>query len=146
MDRAADHPEADDLTLTAFDAALFAAAALTGMRSSELMELTGDSCLPPEEVTPGLFRYRLASQLIKGQPWGGTADEWVVIEPAYRAVELAIRLTRAKTWLAAPQSRESLFGRCNRESGSARSGGGLTARPAPGWDWSRSRTATSPAG
>ena len=103
----------DDLTLTVFNAALFAAAALTGMRSSELMELTSDSCLPPEEVTPGLFRYRLASQLIKGQPWGGTADEWVVIEPAYRAVELAIRLTRAKTWLAAPQARESLFGRCN---------------------------------
>jgi hypothetical protein len=105
--------QVDDLTLTVFNAALFTAAVLTGMRSSELMELTGDSCLPPEEVTPGLFRYRLASQLIKGQPWGGTADEWVVIEPAYRAVELAIRLTRAKTWLSAPQSRESLFGRCN---------------------------------
>ena len=105
--------QVDDLTLTVFNAALFAAAALTGMRSSELMELTSDSCLPPEEVTPGLFRYRLASQLIKGQPWGGTADQWVVIEPAYRAVELAIRLTRAKTWLAAPQARESLFGRCN---------------------------------
>ena len=105
--------QVDDLTLTVFNAALFAAALLTGMRSSELMELAGDSCVPPEEVTPGLFRYRLASQLIKGQPWGGTADEWVVIEPAYRAVELAIRLTRAKTWLAAPQARESLFGRCN---------------------------------
>ncbi len=105
--------QVDDLTLIVFNAALFVAAALTGMRSSELMELTSDSCLPPEEVTAGLVRYRLASKLIKGQQWGGIADEWVVIEPAYRAVELAIRLTRAKTWLAAPQSRESLFGRYN---------------------------------
>jgi hypothetical protein len=105
--------QVDDLTLIVFNAALFVAAALTGMRSSELMELTSDSCLPPEEVTANLVRYRLAGKLIKGQEWGGVADEWVVIEPAYRAVELAIRLTRAKTWLAAPRSRESLFGRYN---------------------------------
>jgi len=40
----------------------------------------------------GLIRYRLASKLIKGQALGGLAEEWVVIEPVYRAVELAEQL------------------------------------------------------
>ena len=32
------------------------------------------------------------ARLVKGQPLGGTDDEWVVIEPVYRAVELAEQL------------------------------------------------------
>lgn len=103
--------QVDDLTLIVFNAALFVVSAITGMRSGELMELTTESLLPPEEITAGLSRYRLGGRLIKGQQWGGVAEKWVVIEPAYRAVELAIRLTRAKTYLAAQQSRGSLFGR-----------------------------------
>ena len=35
-----------------------------------------------------MVRYRLASRIIKGQQLGGVADEWVVIEPAYRAAQL----------------------------------------------------------
>ena len=31
-------------------------------------------------------------KLIKGQPLGGTRDEWVVIEPAYQAAGLAEQL------------------------------------------------------
>ena len=46
----------------------------------------------PRSTAPGLARYRLASKLIKGQPLGGTRDEWVVIEPAYQAAELAGQL------------------------------------------------------
>ncbi len=73
-------------------AAIITLAAVSGMRSSELMELQADCCRPPEQHGPGLLRYRLASKIIKGQPLGGTADEWVVIEPAYRAAQLLERL------------------------------------------------------
>jgi hypothetical protein len=62
------------------------------MRSSELMELVVGSCRPPEHYGPGLLRYRLASKVIKGQQLGGLADEWVVIEPAYRAAQLLEQL------------------------------------------------------
>ncbi len=67
-------------------------AAVSGMRSSELMELRVGCRRPPQELGPGLLRYRLASKVIKGQPLGGTADEWVVIEPVFHAVELAEQL------------------------------------------------------
>ena len=45
----------------------------------------------PEWMIAGI-RYRLAGKVIKGQPLGGTQDQWVVIEPAYRAAELAEQL------------------------------------------------------
>jgi hypothetical protein len=67
-------------------------AAVSGMRSSELMELEVGCCRLHEEHGPGLVRYRLASKVIKGQPLGGTPDEWVVIEPAYQAAQLLERL------------------------------------------------------
>jgi len=67
-------------------------AAVSGMRTSELMELQVGCQLPPEEPLPGLVRYRLAGKLVKGQPLGGTRDEWVVIEPAYQAAGLAEQL------------------------------------------------------
>lgn len=67
-------------------------AAVSGMRASELMELQIGCRRPPEVFGPGMLRYRLASKLIKGQPLGGTRDEWVVIEPAYQAVEVVEQL------------------------------------------------------
>ena len=67
-------------------------AAVSGMRSSELMELETGCCRPPEKYGDGLVRYRLASKVVKGQPLGGTPDEWVVIEPAYQAAQLLVRL------------------------------------------------------
>jgi integrase len=69
-------------------AAIILLAAVSGMRSSELMELQIGCCCPPEHFGPDLVRYRLASKVVKGQPLGGTPDEWVVVEPAYRAAEL----------------------------------------------------------
>src|SRR5260370_19830520 len=62
------------------------------MRASEVMELQVGCRLPPEDPLPGMARYRLTSKLIKGQPLGGTRDEWVVIEPAYQAVEVVEQL------------------------------------------------------
>jgi integrase len=73
-------------------AAIITLAAVSGMRSSELMELQIGCRRPPEHHGPGLVRYRLASKVIKGQPLGGVGDEWVVIEAAYQAAELLERL------------------------------------------------------
>ena len=83
---------ADQLAAMVFTACLFVTAAVSGMRSSELMELTTGSCTEPRELQPGLFRFALSSKRIKSEQWGGVPDEWIVIEPAYRAVELATRL------------------------------------------------------
>jgi hypothetical protein len=69
-------------------ASIIVLAAASGMRASELMELRVGCRRPVQEPIPGLKRYRIASKIVKGQPLGGTDDEWVVIEPAYRAVEL----------------------------------------------------------
>ena len=79
-------------------------AAISGMRASELMELQV-GCRRLEESSPGLVRYRIASKVVKGQPLGGTQDEWVVIQPVYQAVELAEQLHDD------PREGEPLFGR-----------------------------------
>ena len=73
-------------------AAIIVVAAASGMRASELMELRVGCRRPVEEPVPGLQRFRIASKIVKGQPLGGTDDEWVVIEPVYRAVGLAEQL------------------------------------------------------
>ena len=73
-------------------AAIIVVAAASGMRASELMELRVGCRRPVEEPVPGLQRFRIASKVVKGQPLGGTDDEWVVIEPVYRAAELAEQL------------------------------------------------------
>lgn len=73
-------------------AAIIVLSASSGMRSSELMELRVGCRRPIEEPIPGLMRYRIASKIVKGQPLGGTDDEWVVIEPVHRAVELIEQL------------------------------------------------------
>ncbi|WP_433678749.1 site-specific integrase [Nocardia sp. CA-119907] len=73
-------------------AAITVLAAVSGMRSSELMELRVGCCRPPEHHGRGLVRYRLASRVIKGQQLGGIPDEWIVIEPAYRAAQLLEQL------------------------------------------------------
>ena len=92
-------------------------AAITGMRSSELMELEVGCRRPLEEHGPGLLRYRLASKLVKGQPLGGVDDEWVVIEPAYQAAALAEHLHDNPAAGAPLLGRFAL--RCRAISGSA---------------------------
>ena len=87
-----DRLEAVALTGIVRTASIALLAAVSGMRSSELMELETGCCRPPEHYGDGLVRYRLASKVVKGQPLGGTPDEWVVIEPAYQAAQLLVRL------------------------------------------------------
>ena len=73
-------------------AAIVVLAATSGMRASELMELRVGCRRPVEEPIPDLKRYRIASKITKGQRLGGTGDEWVVIEPVHRAIELLEQL------------------------------------------------------
>ncbi len=70
---------------------LLITSAVTGMRSSELMELRA-GCRRTSITSAGMTRYRLAGKLIKGQGLGGTADEWVVVPEVDRAVALAEQL------------------------------------------------------
>ena len=84
--------EATSLIGTFRTATVLLLAAITGMRSSELMELEVGCRQPVEEHGPGLLRYRLSGRLVKGRPLGGVGDEWVVIEPAYQAAGLAEEL------------------------------------------------------
>ncbi len=72
-------------------AAIVVLAGASGMRASELMELRV-GCRRVEEPISGLKCYRIASKIIKGQGLGGTDDEWVVIEPVHRAIELIEQL------------------------------------------------------
>jgi len=42
----------------------------------------------------GMTRCRLKSKLVKGQPLGGTSEEWVVIEAVHDAIGMAEQLSR----------------------------------------------------
>ena len=69
-----DRPEAVALTGIVRTASIALLAAVSGMRSSELMELETGCCRPPEHYGDGLVCCRLASMVVKGQPLGGTED------------------------------------------------------------------------
>src|SRR5207245_424228 len=97
--------EADALIGITRTAVTILTAAVSGMRSSELTELRAGCRRPAGEYAPGLARYRLASKVVKGQPPGGTDDEWVVIEPVFRAIGLAGQLRHD------PRDGALLFGR-----------------------------------
>ncbi|MCX4573547.1 hypothetical protein OHB41_10205 [Streptomyces sp. NBC_01571] len=86
----------EDLQLMAnyvVTACLVLTSALSGMRTSELLELSV-GCRRSRSVPAGGIRYGLAGRLIKGKRFGGVPDEWVVIEQVDRAVALAERLVR----------------------------------------------------
>ncbi|MER5927712.1 hypothetical protein [Streptomyces mirabilis] len=70
-----------------------ATSALTGMRSSELMELTVACRHTDDADGTDLTRHRLVSKVVKGRLWGGEVDEWVVIEDVIRVIALAEQLT-----------------------------------------------------
>ncbi|MFD3522294.1 hypothetical protein [Streptomyces sp. NPDC058653] len=75
-------------------ACLLVTAAVSGMRSSELLELDSASCLPPTELPGGRTRFVLSGRLVKHRDERRSVTEhWTVIEEAYRAVELAAQLT-----------------------------------------------------
>lgn len=79
-----------DYVLTA---CLVVTSALSGMRTSELLEIEVGSRLTDGETPGAGRRFRLAGKRIKWQKFGGVPDQWVVIEEADRAVALAEQLT-----------------------------------------------------
>lgn len=86
-----DERDVRDLAGYLHTACLLVTATVTGMRTSELMELrTG--CRRTTGHGQGTVRYRLISKLIKGQPLGGTGEEWIVVEQVDQAVALAEQL------------------------------------------------------
>lgn len=85
-------------------ACIIVIAAISGMRASELMELVV-GCRRPHEASGDRVRYRLASKVVKGQPLGGTEDEWVVIEAVHHAAGVAEQL------LDQARAGDALFGR-----------------------------------
>ena len=88
-----DERDIRDLAGYVHTACLLLTAALTGMRESELMELR-HGCRSTSQHGDGMTRYRLTSKLIKGQPLGGTDEQWVVIEAVHDAIGLAEQLSR----------------------------------------------------
>ena len=73
-------------------ACLVVTAALSGMRSSELLELDVGCRRVSRSGSRGQ-RFRLTGRLIKGQGLGGRPDEWEVSATVDRALALAERLT-----------------------------------------------------
>jgi hypothetical protein len=86
------------------------------------------------------LRYRLASKVVKGQPLGGTPDEWVVIEPAYQAAQLLVRLHDD------PGQAIRCWDGSRSTSAGPGSGTGSTAPPASGSASPPSRTTRSASG
>ncbi|WP_233273661.1 hypothetical protein [Streptomyces broussonetiae] len=86
----------DSLIRVARHACTVATSALTGMRSSELMELTVGCRRTDDADGTGLARHRLVSKVVKGRLWGGEMDAWVVIEEVVRVIALAEQLTDAR--------------------------------------------------
>jgi integrase len=87
-----DERDVRNLAGYAHTACLVLTAALTGMRASELMELR-HGCRDITRHGDGLTRYRLKNKLVKGQPLGGTREEWVVIEAVHEAIGMAEQLS-----------------------------------------------------
>ncbi|MGW7285211.1 hypothetical protein ACWGH4_06920 [Streptomyces sp. NPDC054847] len=83
----------DALIRIASHACTVATSVLTGMRSSELMELTVGCRRTDDADGTGLARHRLVSKVVKGRLWGGEVDEWVVIEEVVRVIAMAEQLT-----------------------------------------------------
>ncbi|MFD8218388.1 site-specific integrase [Streptomyces sp. NPDC059697] len=73
-------------------ACILTIAALSGMRTSELIELPLDCQLAPCSYGPNRVRHRLKSKVIKHRGPGGSWDEWVVVPEAYEAVGIAREL------------------------------------------------------
>ena len=73
-------------------AAIIVIAAVSGMRSSELMELRVGCRRPPQQREPRHGPLPARQQRRQGTAARRHHDEWVVIEPVYQAIELAEQL------------------------------------------------------
>ena len=74
-------------------AAFYLTSALSGMRASELAELSEGCRRQEPRPSGGGSRFRLLTRRIKGEAFGGVEDAWVVIEDVHRAIGLTETLT-----------------------------------------------------
>lgn len=86
--------ELDTAIYALTSACFYLTSALSGMRASELLELTAGG-RQREELPGGSSRFRLVTRRIKGEPFGGVEDAWVVIADVDRAIAMAEQLTGA---------------------------------------------------
>src|SRR6266851_1011543 len=86
--------ELTSATYAVTSACFYLTSALSGMRASELAELTA-GCRQQEERTGGAPRFHLATRRIKGEAFGGSEDSWVVIEDVAHAIGMAESLNGA---------------------------------------------------
>jgi hypothetical protein len=84
-----------DTTIYALTSACYyLTAALSGMRASELLELSA-GCRRRDDLPGGSARFRLITRRTKGEPFGGIQGAWVVIAEVDRAIAMAEQLTGA---------------------------------------------------
>jgi hypothetical protein len=88
--------ELDTTVYAVVSACCYLTSTLTGMRASELAELTA-GCRRYEQRADGGTRFRLVTRKIKGEQFGGVEDVWVVIEDVHRAIGIAEAVTAAAT-------------------------------------------------
>ncbi|WP_133247466.1 hypothetical protein [Arthrobacter sp. H-02-3] len=86
-------------------ASMVLTAAITGMRPSEIAELSTRSPRPVVHLPGGGKRFILGSKIIKRRRFGGDPDEWVVLESVHKAVETAAEL--------ASLGKDHIFGAAN---------------------------------
>jgi hypothetical protein len=91
-------------------AAFYLTSALSGMRASELTELRA-GCRQQDDLPGGGQRFRLRTRRIKGEPFGGTDDSWVVLHDVYNAIGVVESLT-------APAAGDRLFAKASNNSNS----------------------------
>lgn len=84
--------ELDAAIYAVTSACFYLTSALTGMRASELVELSA-GCRRAEQRPGGGTRLRLVTRKIKGEEFGGVEDAWVVIDEVHRAIGMAEALT-----------------------------------------------------
>ncbi|MEO8521113.1 MAG: integrase [Acidobacteriota bacterium] len=87
-------PHLDTTVYALTSACFFLTSALSGMRASELLELSA-GCRRRDELPGGSPRFRLVTRRTKGEPFGGVQDAWVVIADVDRAIAMAEQLTGA---------------------------------------------------
>lgn len=83
--------ELDAAIYAVTSACFYLTSALSGMRASELVELTA-GCRRQEQRPGGGTRFRLVTRKIKGETFGGVEDAWVVIDDVHRAIGISEEL------------------------------------------------------
>ena len=124
-----------DTTIYALtSAAIYLTAALSGMRASELLELTA-GCRPRRTCPAAARGSGFVTRRIKGEPFGGIDDAWVVhrrSRPRHRHGRAAHRRRRRRAAVRQGIEQQPLAASSHCGSGSTASTAAAWPRPDPG--------------